>query len=334
MENNNFWENKKVFVTGGTGFIGTYLVKELIDNGAEVFCLTQELVGNSNFTMLGLDKKTTLIFGSVLDYNLISTTLKKHEIDTVFHLAAQPLVQVAFERPYETIQTNFIGTLNILEASRMGEIKRIIIASSDKAYGDHKDLPYEESFALQGRYPYDVSKSCADLLAQGYGKTYSLPVVVTRFSNVYGGGDLNFDRIVPQTIRHLINKEPILIRSNGKFKREFFYVKDASQAYLKLAEKIEILGLKGEAFNFGTDAPVLIMDLVKKIKDIYGNMSAEVKILDKVKAEIRDQFLSSKKARDMLEWEPKYDLESGIRETCKWYGEYFLKKPMVKDINF
>ena len=320
-----FWKKKRVLITGGTGFIGTYLVKELINEGAEVFCLTQELVGKSNFKNWELDKKSTLIFGTVLDFNLINSSLQKYEIDTVFHLAAQPLVQVALKKPYETLQINVIGTLNILEACRSNLVRRIIVASSDKAYGTHDNLPYYETHALKGEYPYDVSKSCTDLIAQSYGKTYGMPIAITRFSNVYGGGDLNFDRIIPETIKHLLFDEPILIRSNGKFIREFFYVKDAAKAYLKLAEKIEELKLRGDAFNFGTDKPVLLLELVKKIKQVSGKGDAEIKILDIAKAEIKDQFLSSEKAKKVLGWEPEYELDRGLIETYQWYKEYFGK---------
>lgn len=323
MTNKNFWQDKKVFITGGTGFIGTYLVNELVENGADVYCLVHELQKNCNFGKLGLDKKTTLIYGSVLDFDLIKLILEKDRIDTVYHLAAQPLVQVALKKPAETIKTNVIGTLNILEACRLNEIKRVIIASSDKAYGSHDNLPYDESFALKGLYPYDVSKSCTDLLAQSYGKTYGMNIGISRSSNVYGGGDLNFDRIVPETIKHILFNEPILIRSNGKFIREFFYVKDAAKAYLLLGEKLNELGIKGEAFNFGTDKPVAILDLVKKIKEISGKEDAEIKVLDVVKAEIKDQFLSSQKARNILGFIPEYDLENGLRETYAWYKEYF-----------
>ena len=239
----NFWRNKKVFVTGGTGFIGTYLVKKLIDEGAEVYCLVHEMLKDCNFVLLGLDKRTNLIYGNLLDFELIKFSLEKNNIDTVFHLAAQPLVQIALKNPAETIRTNVFGTLNILESCRQNNnIKRIIVASSDKAYGTHDELPYEEDFALRGVYPYDVSKSCADLLAQSYGKTYKMPVAITRLSNVYGGGDLNFDRIVPETIKHLLFNEPIIIRSDGKFIREFIYVKDAVAAYIELAEKIPCAG--------------------------------------------------------------------------------------------
>lgn len=322
----SFWKDKKVFVTGATGFIGTYLVEKLVDEKADVYCLVLEMQRDCNFLRLGLDKKTTLMYGSILDLELIKLSLEKYQIDSVFHLAAQPLVQIALKQPLETLNININGTLNILEACRLnGKIKRIVIASTDKAYGSSDNLPYDESFPLKGEYPYDVSKSCADLISQAYAKTYNIPIVITRCSNVYGGGDLNFDRIIPETIKHILFNEPILIRSNGKFRREFFYVKDAVNAYLRLAEKIQELKLKGEAFNFGIDEPVMILELVKKIKEISGNLDIEIKILDNVKAEIKDQYLSSKKAKEVLGWSPKYSLEEGLKETYEWYRKYFGK---------
>ncbi|MBU0929978.1 MAG: GDP-mannose 4,6-dehydratase [Nanoarchaeota archaeon] len=320
----NFWNNKNVFVTGGTGFIGTWLVKDLVDNGADVTCLVKDYPKDSNFVELNLDKKTNLVFGDMLDLNLIKLTLEKYNIDTVFHLAAQPLVQIALKNPLETIQANIMGTLNILDSCRLNnKIKRIVVASSDKAYGPSDKLPYDETFPLRGIYPYDVSKSCTDLIASSYGITYNMPIAITRLSNVYGGGDLNFDRIIPETIKHILHNENILIRSNGKFTREFFYVKDAANAYLTLAEKINELNLKGDAFNFGTDQPIVILDLVKKIIDVSENKDAKIKILDTAKAEIKDQYLSSEKAKKTLDWEPKYSLEKGLKETYLWYKNYF-----------
>ncbi|PIN94832.1 sugar dehydratase [Candidatus Pacearchaeota archaeon CG10_big_fil_rev_8_21_14_0_10_35_13] len=325
MENNRYWKGKRVLVTGASGFKATYLVDELVKREAEVYCLVLEIEKNCNFLRLGLDKKTSIIYGTVLDQNLISTTLEKYNIDTVFHLAAQPLVQVALKIPYETINTNVIGTLNILEACRNNKnIKRIVIASSDKAYGSNKNLPYDETSPLHGEYPYDVSKSCADLIAQSYGKTYNMPIGIYRSSNIYGGGDLNFDRIIPGTIKNLLFNEPILIRSDGQFIREFLYVKDSVNAYLTLARRIEELGLKGDDFNFGTDKPIKIIELVNMIKRVSG-MDSEIKILNTVKAEIKDQYLSSKKAREELSWSNDYELEEGLKETFKWYKEYFGK---------
>jgi len=322
----NFWKDKNVFITGGAGFIGTWIIKELVDKGAEVYCLVKEMPKESNFTGLGLDKKVSLIYGDILDINSLKLFFEKYNIDSVFHLAAQPLVQLALKFPLETIETNVMGTLNVLEACRLNpRIKRILIASTDKAYGSSEKLPYDETFPLRGEYPYDVSKSCVDLISHAYGKTYNMPVAITRCSNVYGGGDLNFDRIVPETIKHILFNENISIRSSGKFKREFFYVKDAAHAYVVLAEKIEELGLKGEAFNFGTDKPVVILDLVKNIIDISERKDVKIDILDIAKAEIKDQYLSSEKARKILKWEPKYNLEEGLKETFNWYKEYFKK---------
>ncbi|MBS3066059.1 GDP-mannose 4,6-dehydratase [Candidatus Pacearchaeota archaeon] len=322
----NFWKDKNVFITGGAGFIGTWIIKELVDKGAEVYCLVKEMPKESNFTGLGLDKKVSLIYGDILDINSLKLFFEKYNIDSVFHLAAQPLVQLALKSPLETIETNVMGTLNVLEACRLNpRIKRILIASTDKAYGSSEKLPYDETFPLRGEYPYDVSKSCVDLISHAYGKTYNMPVAITRCSNVYGGGDLNFDRIVPETIKHILFNENISIRSSGKFKREFFYVKDAAHAYVVLAEKIEELGLKGEAFNFGTDKPVVILDLVKNIIDISERKDVKIDILDIAKAEIKDQYLSSEKARKILKWEPKYNLEEGLKETFNWYKEYFKK---------
>src|SRR3989344_5033561 len=319
---NTFWPGKKVFVSGGTGFIGTHLVNELIKNGAEVSCLIFEVRKDSSFVKLGLNDKTNLIYGDVLDLELLKLTLEKYGIDTVFHLAAQPLVQIAIKKPIETIRVNILGTLNLLEACRLNNVKRVIVASSDKAYGSHATLPYDESFPLRGEYPYDVSKSCTDLLAQSYGKSYGMNIGISRSSNVYGGGDLNFDRIVPETIKHILFDEPILIRSNGKFVREFFYVKDAVKAYLTLGEKVVKLNLKGEGFNFGTDKPVQILELVQKIKEVSGR-NAEINILNVVKAEIKNQFLSSGKARRVLGWSSEYELDRGLRETFEWYKNYF-----------
>lgn len=320
-----FWKDKKVFVTGATGFKGTWLVKALVEAGAKVTCLAFELPVNSNFVNLRLDKKTNMVFGNIKDKELLKQALYKYKIDTIFHLAAQPLVQAALKNPIETFETNIEGTWNLLEVSRLyGGIKRFVFASSDKAYGVHDKLPYDEECALQGSFPYDVSKSCADLLAQTYAKTYDLPVVISRMENVYGGGDLNFDRIMPETIKHILNDEEILIRSDGQFTRGFFYVEDSAAAYMSLAENLESKNLKGESFNFGYGEPIKIIDMVNLIIKISGK-PADVKILNEVKAEIRDQYLSVKKAKEILGFKPLYGFETGLKETYNWYKNYFGK---------
>ena len=321
-----YWQNKNVFVTGATGFLGSWLVKHLVDSGANVAALVRDVVHHSNLYRSGYANKISLVYGELENYLLLERAFGEYETEAVFHAGAQTIVEIANRNPLSTFETNIRGTVNVLEASRRTPtIKKVIVASSDKAYGSHATLPYDESFPLRGEYPYDVSKSCTDLLAQSYGKSYGMNIGISRSSNVYGGGDLNFDRIVPETIKHILFDEPILIRSNGKFVREFFYVEDAVLAYLTLAEKISELDLKGEAFNFGTDQPITILDLVKKIKDISGKENAEIKILDVAKTEIKDQFLSSKKAQNILGWSPSHDLNSGLSETYLWYKEFFNK---------
>lgn len=319
-----FWQDKNVLVTGGNGFVGTWVVEELLNRGAHVVCLVKEWLEGSNFERLGLARKTTVVFGDLLDLHGTAMALDKHEIDTVLHLAAQPLVQLAIKNPLQTLSVNVMGTANLLDACRhRQDIQRIVVASSDKAYGSSDTLPYEECFPLKGEYPYDVSKSCADLIAQSYAKTYDMPIAITRMSNIYGGGDLNFDRIVPETMKSILSGQDILIRSDGKFSREFFYVKDAARAYVTLAEQIGALKLSGEAFNFGTDERVVILDLVNLIIEVSGKTDAKVQILDTARGEIRDQYLSSKKARRMLGWAPAYTLAQSLKETYDWYKDYF-----------
>ena len=322
----NFWKGRNVFITGGDGFIGSWLTKALVEKGANVICLIRDIAQHGGLTLHKLNNSVEMVFGSVTDYALMQRVLNEKKVDTCFHLAAQAIVRVANESPLSTFESNIKGTWVLLEACRnYKNISRIIAASSDKAYGKHDKLPYSEEFSLLPIHPYEASKACSDILVRSYAQTYDLPVAVTRCANTYGGGDLNFDRIVPETIKHILFGEPILIRSNGKFKREFFYVKDAAKAYLVMGEKLEELGLKGEAFNFGTDQPVVILDLVRKIVEISGKHDTEIKILNEAKAEIKDQFLSNKKARSVLNWSPEYDLDRGLRETYEWYKDHFGK---------
>lgn len=322
---NNFWKNKNVFVTGGTGFLGNYLVKKLVNYGANVTMLVRDYIPQSNIFNGKEYKKVNAVSGALEDYLLIERILGEYEIDTVFHLAAQAIVGVANRNPLGTFTSNIEGTWNILEAARRSPlIKRVIVASSDKAYGDQEKLPYDENMPLQGKHPYDVSKSCADLIAQTYYESYKLPVCITRCGNLYGGGDLNFNRIIPQSIQSILNEEAPIIRSDGSFIRDYFYVEDAVNAYINLAEKVVDLNLGGQAFNFSNEIQLTVLELVNKILKI---MSSDLKpvILNQGSNEIKHQYLSAKKARDILEWSPKYTIDEGLGKTIEWYKD-FLKK--------
>lgn len=320
----NFWEDRNVFVTGATGFLGSYLVRDLVNKGANVIVLVYDKISKSNFYRFGLDKKTTIINGSVTDYLLLKRALNEYEIDTIFHLAAQAIVGTANRSPLSTFNSNVKGTWNLLEAARQNELTRgVVIASSDKAYGSQEQLPYHEGMPLQGEHPYDVSKSCADLIGLAYHKTYGLPVNITRSGNFYGGGDLNFNRIIPDTIRSVIRDKAPIIRSDGTFIRDYIYIEDVSGAYLKIAKSIEEKKIGGEAFNISTDKKHAVVDVVNLILQLM-NSNLKPEVLNIVKAEIKDQYLSSEKIKAALNWQPQHTLEEGLKKTIPWY-EVFLK---------
>lgn len=322
---NKFWNNKNVFVTGGTGFLGSYLVKKLVNYGANVTILVRDYIPQSNIYIGEEYKKVNVVHGMLEDYLLIERSLGEYEIDTVFHLAAQAIVGVANKNPLGTFKSNIEGTWNILEAARKSPlIKQVIVASSDKAYGDQEKLPYDENMPLQGKHPYDVSKSCTDLIAQTYYETYKLPVCITRCGNLYGGGDLNFNRIIPQSIKSILNKEAPVIRSDGSFIRDYFYIEDAVDAYINLAEKVVDLNLGGQAFNFSNEIQLTVLELVNKILKIMGSEIKPI-ILNQGSNEIIHQYLSAKKARTVLGWSPNYTIDEGLSKTIEWY-EDFLKK--------
>lgn len=322
---NKFWNNKNVFVTGGTGFLGSYLVKKLVNYGANVTILVRDYIPQSNIYIGEEYKKVNVVHGMLEDYLLIERSLGEYEIDTVFHLAAQAIVGVANKNPLGTFKSNIEGTWNILEAARKSPlIKQVIVASSDKAYGDQEKLPYDENMPLQGKHPYDVSKSCTDLIAQTYYETYKLPVCITRCGNLYGGGDLNFNRIIPQSIKSILNKEAPVIRSDGSFIRDYFYIEDAVDAYINLAEKVVDLNLGGQAFNFSNEIQLTVLELVNKILKIMGSDIKPI-ILNQGSNEIIHQYLSAKKARTVLGWSPNYTIDEGLSKTIEWY-EDFLKK--------
>lgn len=321
--NKNYWKNKNVFITGATGFLGSWLTKYLLEENSNITALVRDWVPKSKLISDDSINKINIVRGNIEDYLLLERILNEYEIDTVFHLAAQTIVGIANNNPLSTFESNIKGTWNILEACRINKrIKKIIVASSDKAYGDQIELPYDENFSLIGRHPYDVSKSCADLICRSYYETYEFPVCVTRCGNFYGGGDLNFNRIIPGTIRSILNNDPPVIRSDGSFIRDYFYIEDAVLAYLVLAEKMDDKSLHGEAFNFSNEIQITVLDLVNKIIDLMDSNLKPI-ILNEANNEIKHQYLSAKKAREILGWKPKFNLETGLKKTIDFYKNFF-----------
>jgi len=320
----NFWRNQNVFVTGATGLLGSWLVEELLKRGANVTCLLRDWVPGSKLVVSGLLMQTNIVRGELEDYALVLRALNEYEISTVFHLGAQTIVGTASRSPLSTFEANIRGTWNLMEACRAFPrlVERVVVASSDKAYGAHDQLPYTEETSLQGRFPYDVSKSCADLISFSYFHTYRTPIAVTRCGNLYGGGDLNFNRLIPGTIRSAFQDEAPIIRSDGKFIRDYFYVRDAVDAYLMLAERLPDDRFVGQAFNFGNETPVAVLDLVHKILQLMDKTTLVPKVMNEANNEILEQYLDCSKARRMLHWQPKYSLEDGLRETIAWYRGY------------
>jgi CDP-glucose 4,6-dehydratase len=328
MVNDNFWLDRPVLVTGGTGLLGSWLVQRLIQAGADITCLVRDWVPQSELIKSGLFSEVKVVRGDIRDIQVLDRIMSEYEVDTVFHLAAQTIVTIANRNPLYTLESNIAGTWNVLEAARRNtKVKQIVVASSDKAYGDQKDLPYNEDTPLQGQHPYDVSKSCADLVSQMYAKSFNLPVCVTRCGNFYGGGDLNWNRIIPGTIRSILRGQAPVIRSDGKFIRDYFYVEDGANAYMVLAEKMaEKPELMGEAFNFSNELQVTVLDIVNKILRIMKS-NLEPVVLNETSNEIRHQYLSAAKARKKLNWEPLFTLDEGLEKTINWYKEFFHSQP-------
>jgi CDP-glucose 4,6-dehydratase len=321
-----FWKNKKVLVTGYEGFLGGHLTKELIASGAMVIGLDIKTKRKETILTQEDCRRIKIFQGDVADYSLVEKILKQNKIEIVFHLAAEALVGECLKKPLKAFESNIAGTWALLEAGRdYGKLKAIIIASSDKAYGSHKKLPYRENFPLAGNHPYDVSKSCADLLAHTYFHTYGLPVAVTRCGNIYGPGDFNFSRLVPDATRCAISGRTFNIRSDGQFTRDYVFVDDIVSGYLMLAEQLRKKKLAGEAFNFSDESPLTVLELVKKISAVLGK-KPKYKILNQARYEIKDQFLSSTKARKVLGWRPKIKVEAGLERTVVWYRDYFINE--------
>lgn len=321
--NKNFWRDRRTLVTGATGLLGGWLVRRLLEAEADVICVVRDWVPQSEFVHAGLIDRTVVVNGDVRSQSLLERVLGEYEIDTVIHLAAQTIVGIANRNPISTFKTNIGGTWALLEACRRSStVKQIVVASSDKAYGEHKQLPYNEDAPLAGRHPYDVSKSCADLIAQSYAATYDLPVAVTRCGNFYGGGDLNWNRIVPGTIRSVLRGERPVIRSDGKFVRDYFYAEDGAAANLTLAERLAAdKNLIGHAFNFSNESQVTVSELVDRILALMkSDLRPDVR--NEAVNEIREQYLSAAKARDVLGWKPLFTLDEGLRRTINWYRDF------------
>jgi CDP-glucose 4,6-dehydratase len=318
-----FWRDRPTFVTGATGLLGGWLVRSLLDAGAEVVCLVRDWVPQAQFVRDGIANQVKIVHGDVRDQALIERALGEYEIDTVMHLAAQTIVPIANRNPVSTFETNVGGTWSLLEACRRSpRVRQIVVASSDKAYGDQEQLPYDEDTPLEGRHPYDVSKSCADLIALSYAATYDLPVSTTRCGNFYGGGDLNWNRIVPGTIRAIVRGERPVIRSDGNYVRDYFYVEDGAAAYMLLAERMAAdPELRGHGYNFSNETQVTVLELVERILRVMGS-SLEPEIRGEANNEIRHQYLSAEKARGMLGWSPSFDLDRGLERTIEWYREF------------
>ena len=322
--NKTFWLDRPTFVTGGTGLVGSWLVRRLIDAGADIVCLVRDWVPQSELVRAKLIDQVKVVRGDVRDRETLERTLGEYEIDTVIHLAAQTIVTIANRNPISTFETNIAGTWNVLEACRRSpRVKQIVIASSDKAYGDQEVLPYDESTPLQGQHPYDVSKSAADLIANTYAVSFDLPVAITRCGNFYGGGDLNWNRIIPGTIRSILRGQNPVIRSDGNYIRDYFYVEDGAAAYMLLAEKLaERPELKGEAFNFSNEIQVTVREIIERIlKALKSDLRPDIK--NEVTNEIRHQYLSAEKARRVLNWHPLFSLDEGLKKTIEWYRKFF-----------
>jgi len=319
----SIWRDRPTYVTGATGLVGGWVVQRLVNQGAHVICLVRDWEPRSQLLTGNWLNRVTVVRGEVTDQALQERVLNEYEVQTVIHLAAQTIVGIANRNPVSTFEANIKGTWALLEACRRSPtVRQIVVASSDKAYGEQPTLPYSEDTPLQGVHPYDVSKSCADLLATSYAVTFALPVVVTRCGNFFGGGDLNWNRIVPGTIRSVLRGESPVIRSDGSFVRDYFYVEEGADAYLRLAEKFAAdESLRGQAFNFSYGQPMTVVEIAQKVLDAMGS-TLRLDIRSHATHEIPRQFLTAEKARRILNWTPTLSVDEGIERTVRWYRAF------------
>lgn len=320
----SFWTDKRILVTGATGMVGSWMVKRLVAEGAYVVALVRDNDTQSELWRSGAINRINVVNGRLEDYAAVERAINEHDVDTVFHLGAQTIVGTAQRSPMQTMEANIQGTWNVLEAARVHPelVKRVLVASSDKAYGDKDVLPYTEDMSLNGVAPYEVSKSCTDLITTSYAKTYGVPAAIARCGNIYGGGDLNWSRIIPGTLRALVRGEQLELRSDGSFLRDYIYVEDVVDAYLTMGEAMGTKVEPGEAFNFSDESPMTVMEIYRATCAAYGKPDAEPRILGQAQGEIKNQYLDSSKARTKLGWSVKFGLDQGLRETVKWYQEH------------
>ena len=323
------WKERNVLITGATGFLGTWLSKDLIEKGANVIALVRDEIPNMPLRTMGIfEKLHAAPIGNITNYNSVMRIINEYEVETCFHLAAQTIVGTAKRNPTNTFRVNIEGSWNIFEAVRNSQtVKELIIASTDKVYGEPMEMPIKETHPLLAEYPYDASKVCVERLARTYFTTYGMPVTITRCCNIYGGGDLNFSRIIPGTVRSIIMNQNPILRSDGTPVRDLIFVKDAANAYVTLAENMHKKGINGEAFNFGSNAPINMLDLTKEAIKASGKteLKPDVQGEKKPDAEIDEQYLDPTKANKVLGWKPEYDLNRGLKETISWYEDYFKK---------
>jgi CDP-glucose 4,6-dehydratase len=322
------YSGRSVLVSGAEGFIGCWLAERLLEEGARVIVPRRDLDPASRFCAEGVADRCDLVAADVRDYETLLRIVNEYEVDTVFHLAAQTIVGTANRSPLSTFETNVRGTYALLEACRVvgivgDPVERIVVASSDKAYGSHEQLPYREDAPLAPVYPYDVSKACADMIARSYAATFDLPIAVTRLANVYGGGDLNWSRIIPDSVRALVRGTPPVVRSDGTPERDYLYVEDAVDAYMAVADSLDRPELRGRAWNAGTGKPTPVIDLVRRLIGVSGrDVEPDVRGEGNPPGEIQRQYLDSTAIREELGWSPRFELEQGLAETWAWYERY------------
>ena len=321
-----YWSGKRVLVTGASGMVGSWLTQWLAGSGAYTVAFIADTDPQSELVRSGTINKVSVVNGRLENYDDVERAINNHEVDSIFHLGAQPIVGAADRAPRHTFESNIQGTWNLLDACRVLSplVKRIVVASSDKAYGTQPILPYTEDMSMNGDHPYEVSKSCTDLISATYARTYGTPVTIARCGNIYGGGDLNWNRIVPGTFRSLLRGEQPVLRSDGTFVRDYLHVDDIVSAYLTLGEQTDKPEFAGQGFNFSDESPLTVMQIYKAICEAAGWKDTEPLILNAASSEIKDQYLDSTKAHNVLGWRASVTLEDGLKRSFDWYRNFFV----------